>query len=642
MRNKFQPQHVLISCTVLFYSLFLFNSCKHKIPAANAEINSAFEAAPPIADNITVKILEKPVDAGNVMLTAHFDKNTVRGKYHAVMVSDEKLVLRDDGEGGDEKADDGVFSIILKEDVNQFRTELTRIQRANTEFLAGKRNLFKWVNRSAIPINEKIRNFAAAKFDTATIMRIDPDMLFAKIPDPVLNDHSLMITNLGVVQDTLRTFNPCTKKGNPNGAWTFGKLMTDMANTPATGVSAENFVKEWLDKWMNDQTVNGDVVAARNNIFGGVIVPWIIKSNPGILPASINGANWKTKTIQLQLAPFRLLAIVNRVDLRGNSGYHISNAGEGRFVFGTLDSSCNKLPFTVIFEYGIPKKTCASLKAYAQQWIDLKTLTPGTFAYNQALQAITDQFAAAGAGGSRPNGSSLNQLRTNEVSLSFPWELREFNIDSATHTFTEVTVKQEPAKIFNRLAVPAASIANQTTLANYVNTNEAIILNNTYTIPLTFAGVNFLGGKAHTESPGHFWDASTAAGPAFITNNDARHILSINTCSGCHGGEGKTSVGNLINDPAGVSHSPFLQIAPQPFNVKATLSAFLTGDPSQPDGLFRVTDPAGRPSGSPTVWTFNDLARRNVDLQELVDQSCKNRLLDLIRVLKFKPVRMTH
>ncbi|MBC7888464.1 MAG: hypothetical protein H7Z13_11295 [Ferruginibacter sp.] len=645
MSSKLQSV-VIVYSVILFSSPLLFFSCKQKLPPANAVINNVFENIPPVAEDITVKILAKPGDAGNVLLTARFDTKIVKDKFHAVIVNDEKLVLRDDGEGGDEKAGDAVFSILLKEDIARFRRELVNIQKNIRRFLAEKRNLFKWVNRSAVSMNELVKKFESVNFDTATIIKIDRDILFVKIPDPVLNDRSLMITDLKVVEDPTRTFNPCTGAGNPNGSWTFGKLMTDMANTPATGVSAQNFAKAWLDKWMNVQTVNGDIIAARINIFNRLIVPWIIKSNPGIPPASITIANWKTKTIQLKFAPFRLLAIVNRVDLRGNSGYGISNAGEGRFVFGALGSNCLPLnapgKFTVIFEYAVPKNTCATLNTYAQQWMDLKTKVPGSAAYNNALQAITDQFAAAGAGGNKPNGSSLNQLRTNELAIGNPWELREFKINAVSHTFTEVTVAQEPAKIFNRRAFPAASLANQTILAKYVNTNEGDILNNSYTVPASFSGVNFLGGKAHTETPGHFWDASVTTGPAFITNNNARHIFSLNTCSGCHGGEGKTTIGNLINDPAGVFHNAFLQIAPQPFGVKATLAAFLTGDPSQADGLFRVTDPAGRPTGSPTIWTFNDLARRNIDLQELVEQSCKNRLIDFVRVLKFIPVRMSH
>jgi len=648
----FIMKHSIKYAGVLYGSMLLLvvlsHSCKQNAVIANADIDTTYEMTPPIAKDITVKVLDKEQSAGNVMVTAKFDRKVLKNPYHAIMVNDEKLVLRDDGEGGDEKKDDGVFSIILKEDINQFRQELLTVQKRSKQFIDEKRNIFKWVNRSAVPISEKLREFDLLRIDTARILRIDPDILFAKAPDPVLNDHSLMITDIGVVEDPARTFNPCTGTGTANGAWTFGKLMSDMANTPVTSVSGEDFVKAWLDKWMNTQTVNSDNIASRTNIFLRLIVPWIVRSNPGIPPASITMANWKTKTLQLQFAPFKLLAIVNRLDLRGNSGYRISKAGEGRFVFGALQSNCQPLTgpgkFTVIFEYGIPKTTCISLHAFAQQWLDLKMQTPGTPAYNSALQVITDQFAAANAGGTRPNGSSLNQVRTNELAIGNPWELREFNIVAASHLLEEVPVTQEPAKIYNRLAVPAALPANQAILADYVNNNESSILDNTYNIPRTLPTtppVNFLGGKAHTENPGHFWDAGNS-GPGSITNNTARHILSINTCSGCHGGEGKTSIGNLIHDPAGVSHEAFLQITPQPFGTKATLSAFLTGDPGQADGLFRVLDPAGRPSEQPGGWTFNDLARRNSDLQELVEQSCKNKIIDLIRGFKFKPVRMTH
>ena len=103
-----------------------------------------------------------------------------------------------------------------------------------------------------------------------------------------------------------------------------------------------------------------------------------------------------------------------------------------------------------------------------------------------------------------------------------------------------------------------------------------------------------------------------------------------------------TSVGNLINDPSGVGHNPFLQIAPQANGTKATLAAFLTGDPTQANGAFKVSDPAGRPSGSPTKWEFNDLDRRAQDLEELVARLCLRKLPGLIQVLKFKPLNMVH
>jgi hypothetical protein len=393
---------------------------------------------------------------------------------------------------------------------------------------------------------------------------------------------------------------------------------------------------------MTPQTINGDAVPARTGIFTEIIEPWIKKTTPGAAPTQ---ANWKTFPLNLTLAPFKLEAIVNRLDLRGNTGYSISNAGEGRFVFGALTPTGGPLSnpgkFTVIFEYGIPKRSCSALKAFASEWYNLKSMVVGSVAYNAALEAITSQFAGANTSPSKPNGNSLNQLRTNEFALGGPfWELREFRIDAGTHLMREDPVTNEPAEKFNRLS--GATAASMAVLANYVNSNQADVINNRNTIPLNFSSQPFLGGRSQTRLPTHIWDGSTSAGAGFINSDSARHFLSLNTCSGCHGGEGMTSVGNRINDPAGVAHNPFLQIAPQGFGRKATLAAFLTGDPTQADGLFKVNDPAGRPSGAPAIWAFNDLERRAQDLEALVNRFCVRRLPGLIEVLRFKPLNMVH
>ncbi|HSC37508.1 MAG TPA: hypothetical protein VLD19_06555, partial [Chitinophagaceae bacterium] len=143
-------------------------------------------------------------------------------------------------------------------------------------------------------------------------------------------------------------------------------------------------------------------------------------------------------TFDIKFAPFKLIAIVNRLDLRGNPGYGFGNPGEGRFVFCAVDASChvirNPAPFMVIFEYGIPKHTCAGLKAYAQQWFDLRALSPGSPAYNSALEALTNQFTLANTSPPKPNGSSISRVRTNECALGVsPREWREFNVDSLSH-----------------------------------------------------------------------------------------------------------------------------------------------------------------------------------------------------------------
>jgi hypothetical protein len=192
----------------------------------------------------------------------------------------------------------------------------------------------------------------------------------------------------------------------------------------------------------------------------------------------------------------------------------------------------------VIFEYGIPKHTCAGLKAYAQQWVDLSTLSPGSPAYNSALEAITNQFTLANTSPSKPNGSCISHVRTNEFALGTR-EWREFNVDSVSHLL--------------------------------VNT----------------------------------------ASPRLMTSDSSRLMLSFNTCSGCHGVEGKTD--------------NFMHVAPgSSSGVPAILSSFLTG--------------------SPAVGEFNDLERRAIDLQAFVGSPCAPpvKSFALAQLLTFDPLRMTH
>jgi hypothetical protein len=346
-----------------------------------------------------------------------------------------------------------------------------------------------------------------------------------------------------------------------------------MANTPLTGISPSDFTISWLKTWLSPQSINGWTVAQRNQLLNQVINPWIAASGGG-------------GTLDLSKAPFRLLAIVNRVDLRQNLVYGGGSAGEGRFVFGVMSPNCQALQFTVIFEYGIKKRGCVDLRNWAKQWKDLDLNPIGSPAYNAALEAITEQFAKANSDPSKPNGSALNQLRTNEIALSSPWELREFQVapkgDPLAGLLKEVTVKQ----------TPDLSLNNTITLVKYVDTFTGDILAGTYKVPPDFPpGTHFLGGSALTPS-GMFWN--NPASPT-ITNRQARFLFSLGTCNACHAGETQTA---------------FTHVKPAPFGTPAGLSGFLTG--------ISVVDPA---DGSPTRL-FNDLQRRAVDLDALVNSRC--------------------
>jgi hypothetical protein len=432
---------------------------------------------------------------------------------------------------------------------------------------------------------EKIETIDPEKF--RNIIELNPALLglLLGIPTTVDPTRELMITDLSVVNDPARTFDTCTNTGTPMGIWTFGHLMSEMANQPVTGNDPSDFVRKWLSSWETNQSINGFTVPNRNSgIHSRIIDSW---------PKLANGK------LDLSKAPFRLLAIVNRVDLRQSFVYGGGAAGEARFVFGAVDQAnpCGSILMTAIFEYGIKRNSCPELHAWAQQWHNLGSIALGPpGAFNVALQAITDQFTVAGADPAKPNGSALNQLRTNEIALNFPWELREFHIVPSGQ-FQEVVVKQTPDTGLN----------NQAVLRDYINANEAAILNGSYVVPPTFPGTTpFLGGSSINNQD--FWN-----GPATINNNDARQQFSVGTCNGCHGGEAKTS--------------NFLQIAPRNNATAATLAPFLTGE--------NIPDPV-----SGVNRHFDDLTRRQQDLDSLLNSSCLS--LGFLRELFFVPLNMTH
>src|SRR5262249_22667447 len=152
----------------------------------------------------------------------------------------------------------------------------------------------------------------------------------------------------------------------------FGLLMTAMAGTN----DPEPFVHTWLQEWEAARTVNGFTVPPRP-IHDRVLDPWLNASGGS--------------SLDLTHAPFRLLAIVNRIDLRDLSR---GSAGEGRFVFGVLDPATQTpLQFTVILEYNLPATTVEDVVRWATDFHNLSNFPLGSAQYNAALQAITDRFA---------------------------------------------------------------------------------------------------------------------------------------------------------------------------------------------------------------------------------------------------------
>jgi hypothetical protein len=420
-----------------------------------------------------------------------------------------------------------------------------------------------------------------------------PRALAQSTPCVVDPARELMIRDLSVVDDCVRTtWGPCPS-GTATGAWTFGNLIAGVAGTNDP-VTLSNYVLSWLSHWERTVTVNGFDVPPRNDQFSGIRAQVI---NPWLNHSPVRGQ------LDMRIAPFRLLAIVNRVDLRTQPAYGNANAGEARFVFGVLnlDQPSAVPPFTVIFEYGIQAKTCDDIKAWAQRWHALGSIPFGE-TYNAALQSITDTFTRIGANPKKPNGSAINQVRSNEIALAGPWELREFFLPAPATSASagptpliQTTVKQTPNHPFQNL--PQDLMGSQL-VADYINEFQSEIIREVNVVPAIYHNQHLLG--AATVNFGafsnDFWNGPNSPP---ITNNEARFHFSLNTCNACHGRETLTQ---------------FLQVAPRagpPNGQPAALSGFLTGITGVPDPV----DPN-------VLRDFNDLQRRASDLCFLLNTSC--------------------
>lgn len=477
-------------------------------------------------------------------------------------------ILRDDGNHGDQAARDGVYSVLLDYDLGEiadFQNDLRASGQAST-----------------------LQSMAAASQNEMTLSPLTASTNLDQ-------EKTLFIRNLSVVNNAVRTHDPClsTNKADSAKKWTFGYIMTQIANQPVTKKSPSQVMMSLLRKWENDQVVNTFTIPARPAIRQVVIDPWLRASN------NTRGM------LAMNKAPFRLLGIVNRVDLRKNLFFGEGLAGEMRFVWGVLDlenraadGTClENSSFTFIMEFAVDKTTQAQVKAWGQKWVRLNTLTLNSAAYRDSLQKITESVVRAGVGApfNRANGSALIRIRTNEIALSSPWELREFVLAKAPRAdsglFFQTNVKQTPANIHN----------GTTLFRDFVNNNEAAILADRHNMPTVFQNRRFLGGSSFNNID--FWSAPG------IRNNRARHLASLNTCNGCHGAETNTF--------------SFLQVFPRPRNQVSNLAEFMTG--------VDVTDPVD----GVTVRHFNDLDRRAIDLNSLVTSPT-------LSALSFQPMGRTH
>jgi hypothetical protein len=547
--------------------------------AADIRFDPTFARSPPKISQADFELLPKPTAAGNAILRVQFADQR-RGTSIAIQGGPAPTYLRDDGKYPDSKIADGLYAAVINLNTEAYLQE----QRRRIE-LATRYKTLPVFNMRELIGSEPFRPRPLPQMRPGERNAIDH---FKGVPFDHFPHKQLLITETSVVEDPSRTYDACSGSGTQLGAWTFGKLMTDMANEPETKIRPGDFVEQWLQQFATNLTINSFNVPLRPRA-KEFIDGW---------PRLADGQ------LDLGRAPFRLLAIVNRLDLRGNTAYGSGDAGEVRFVFGALNcdnaliNTPEVLQFTVILEYGIQKASCSDVRSWAQQWTALGPLTIGSPAYNTALQAITDQFALAGANPARlPNRSAINQVRTNEFSLfsnsNAHWALRESRLNLCKGSMfcppqagqlQNETIAQTPDVFFQ------STPDGKTMVRDFINANDAAVLSGTHVVPTVLpSGVHFLGSEIQPGA-GFKWN------PGGV-DPEARHAFSKATCNGCHIPETLTA---------------FVHIAPREAGATAALSNFLTGlnMPKNISGVSR---------------TFHELLDRQQKLDATANMSCLKR-----------------
>jgi len=450
------------------------------------------------------------------------------------------------------------------------------------------------------------------------------------------------------------------------GAWSFGHLIQELVG--AEGASA--CIREWLGTWQTAQTVNGQIVPARLGIVKEVIEPW--QKRDGYDPDA--GKPWEPK---VENAPFRLLAIVNRMDLCAaeqaqiaqliegawrvagkapifeqlltratvgtfpkqssstssvsqTSGYGFNGSnftggsfGEGRLVFGAVDSSGAPMSsgWTLIFEYklsGNPPKEVAAKD---------RPVVSSVQAWARAWHALgefplgDDRYLSA--------LESVTRSFTDRAPVNCPRNVALGQLRSSEASFGRdrefrqfelqggalvlAPLTQTPGSIFNK-----RNSREQRVLAEFLHEQDPLIRTGLANVPVSLEVKNettlpMLAGHALIPSDTRNFHWECGS----RVSRDARRIFSLNTCNGCHSGE---------------TACDGLHIHPRADGEAAQLSQFLRTD-GQP---HRVPDPARGPNTE-----FREMEDRAAIFAALLEPRERSKLDSLRDILRTR-LRRTH
>lgn len=350
---------------------------------------------------------------------------------------------------------------------------------------------------------------------------------------------------LVVVEESVLT--DARAKNATSGAWSFRHVIENMA---PEGTDASEFVATWLNSWRDVKSLNGVPTDRANEERGQLldeklVCPWLKRTASNACDE--NCGVCAARKLDLRSAPFRLIAITNRLDLRDEVAGEES--GEGRLVYALTagpsdDPQSLALPMSVIFEYQLPESR--SPQEWAKTWHALGGFPSYDEPFLAALEAVTNSFVSRGSRATAKNGSAIAQVRTNESAFNWIWQLREFAI--ADDGMLRIRLaRNTPAEAFN----------DTPQLAAWVTANESAIRARRFELPVSFRGPS-------VDQLLYSWRLSTV-------KDSLRNEFAKQTCNGCHSLE-NPSVDNVFHV------SPFR-------TGTAKLSPFLYNPAGGPDEL---------------------------------------------------------
>jgi hypothetical protein len=215
--------------------------------------------------------------------------------------------------------------------------------------------------------------------------------------------------------------------------------------------------------------------------------------------------------LDLSQAPFRLIAVANRIDL---SEPPEQGVGEGRIVFAATEGPgdalrSSPLPVTVAFEF----RLTGDRGEWASGWHALGAHRDFDADYLRSLTEITERFVRA---------EDLAQIRINDAAAASRAVMHEFHLDSKR--FVRAGLRRTPSH----------SSDGSEELRAFVNTNKDHILTGRYELP-----VSMLTDRIEL---GETWSLPGVDEPL-------RHAFAGNTCDGCHGKEHPTTDGGFHISP---------------------------------------------------------------------------------------------